>query len=191
MYQFLSLSMYIWMYVLKLDTDSRLKIMQWTPRVCFINPMVHFGLLLRYSQLAKCGVGQRPSVMSVFGKLPGTAGWPIYMELPPNPYIIGWSFVVMLFGSGGKKFEKMFDILLIQARCSYFRQVQSQGKVKSQYLYAWISIENGTELGFKVNWRFIQWNLSITTTLWYIFLPSGAHLGGQGPLRWAPESSNC
>ena len=29
----------------------------------------------------------------------------------------------------------------------------------------------------------IQLNLSITTTLWDISLPSGAHLGGQGPPR--------
>ena len=33
--------------------------------------------------------------------------------------------------------------------------------------------------------------LSITTTLWYTSLPSGAHLGGQGPPRWAPEGKNC
>ena len=33
----------------------------------------------------------------------------------------------------------------------------------------------------------VHWNLSITTTLWDTSLPSGAHLGGQGPPRWAPE----
>ena len=33
----------------------------------------------------------------------------------------------------------------------------------------------------------IQWNLSITTTQRTTSLPSGAHLGGQGPPRWAPE----
>ena len=37
----------------------------------------------------------------------------------------------------------------------------------------------------------LQWNLSITTTLWDISLPSGAYLGGQGPPRWAPEGRNC
>ena len=37
----------------------------------------------------------------------------------------------------------------------------------------------------------IQWNLSITTTWWDTSLPSGAHLGGQGPPRWAPEGRNC
>ena len=28
--------------------------------------------------------------------------------------------------------------------------------------------------------KWIQWNLSITTTQWDIYLPSGVHLGGQG-----------
>ena len=37
----------------------------------------------------------------------------------------------------------------------------------------------------------LQWNLSITTTQWDTSLPSGAHLGGQGPPRWAPEGRNC
>ena len=37
----------------------------------------------------------------------------------------------------------------------------------------------------------IQWNLSITTTEWDTYLPSGAHLGGHGPPRWAPEGRNC
>ena len=37
----------------------------------------------------------------------------------------------------------------------------------------------------------IQWNLAITTTSWDISLPSGAHLGGQRPPRWAPEGRNC
>ena len=37
----------------------------------------------------------------------------------------------------------------------------------------------------------IQWNLSITTTQRDTFLPSGAHLGGQGPPRWAPEGRHC
>ena len=37
----------------------------------------------------------------------------------------------------------------------------------------------------------VQWNLSITTTDWDTSLPSGAHLGGQGPPRWAPEGRNC
>ena len=37
----------------------------------------------------------------------------------------------------------------------------------------------------------IQWNLSITTTYWDTSLPSGAHLGGQGPPRWAPGGRNC
>ena len=36
----------------------------------------------------------------------------------------------------------------------------------------------------------LQWNLSITTTLWDTSLPSGAHLVGQGPPRWAPEGRN-
>ena len=36
-----------------------------------------------------------------------------------------------------------------------------------------------------------QWNLSITTNLWDNLLPSEAHLGGQGPPRWAPEGRNC
>ena len=40
-------------------------------------------------------------------------------------------------------------------------------------------------------WYSIQWNLSITTTQWDTALPSGAHLGGQGPPRWAPEGRNC
>ena len=38
---------------------------------------------------------------------------------------------------------------------------------------------------------FLQWNLSITTTYWDTSLPSGAHLGGQGPPRWATEGRNC
>ena len=37
----------------------------------------------------------------------------------------------------------------------------------------------------------VQWNLSIATTQWSTSLPSGAHLGGQGPPRWAPEGRNC
>ena len=37
----------------------------------------------------------------------------------------------------------------------------------------------------------VQWNLSITTTWWDTSLPSGAHLAGQGPPRWAPEGRNC
>ena len=37
----------------------------------------------------------------------------------------------------------------------------------------------------------LQWNLSITTTDWDTYLPSGAHLCGQGPPRWAPEGRNC
>ena len=37
----------------------------------------------------------------------------------------------------------------------------------------------------------IQWNLSITTTQWDTSLPSGAHLGDQGPPRWAPEGRYC
>ena len=37
----------------------------------------------------------------------------------------------------------------------------------------------------------VQWNLSITTTLVDTYLPSGAHLGGQGPPRWAPEGRHC
>ena len=37
----------------------------------------------------------------------------------------------------------------------------------------------------------IQWNLSITTTEWETCLPSGAHLGGKGTPRWAPEGRNC
>ena len=37
----------------------------------------------------------------------------------------------------------------------------------------------------------IQWNLSITTIWWDTSLPSGAHLGGHGPPRWAPEDRNC
>ena len=36
----------------------------------------------------------------------------------------------------------------------------------------------------------LQWNLSVTTTQWDTSLPSGAHLGGQGPPRWAPEGRN-
>ena len=32
----------------------------------------------------------------------------------------------------------------------------------------------------------VQWNLSLTTTKWDTYLPSGARLGGQGPPRWAP-----
>ena len=39
--------------------------------------------------------------------------------------------------------------------------------------------------------QFIQWNLSITTTYWDTSLPSGAHLGGQGPPRWTPEGRHC
>ena len=42
-----------------------------------------------------------------------------------------------------------------------------------------------------IHLNIIQWNLSITTTLWDASLPSGAHLGGQGPTRWAPEGRNC
>ena len=38
---------------------------------------------------------------------------------------------------------------------------------------------------------YIQWHLSITTTYWDTSLPSGAHLGGQGPPRWALEGRNC
>ena len=43
------------------------------------------------------------------------------------------------------------------------------------------------------HWGFslIQWNLSITTTSWDTSLPSGAHLAGQGPPRWASESRHC
>ena len=37
----------------------------------------------------------------------------------------------------------------------------------------------------------MQWNLSIATTKWDTSLPSGAHLGGQGPPRWAPGGRNC
>ena len=37
----------------------------------------------------------------------------------------------------------------------------------------------------------VQWNLSITTTYWDTSLPSGAHLGGRWPPRWAPEGRNC
>ena len=37
----------------------------------------------------------------------------------------------------------------------------------------------------------VQRNLSIKTTLWDTSLPSGAHLGGQGPPRWAPEGRPC
>ena len=40
-------------------------------------------------------------------------------------------------------------------------------------------------------WTLIQWNLYITTTLWDIYLLSGAHLGGQGPPRWDPEDRHC
>ena len=36
----------------------------------------------------------------------------------------------------------------------------------------------------------IQWNLYITTTHGDTSLPSGAHLGVQGPPRWAPEGRN-
>ena len=39
--------------------------------------------------------------------------------------------------------------------------------------------------------RVLQWNLSITTTNWDTSLPSGAHLGDQGPPRWDPEGRNC
>ena len=35
--------------------------------------------------------------------------------------------------------------------------------------------------------KMLQWNLSITTTSWDTSLSSGAHLGVQGPPRWAPE----
>ena len=37
----------------------------------------------------------------------------------------------------------------------------------------------------------VQWNLSVTTTLWETSLPSGANLGGQGPPRWAPGGRHC
>ena len=37
----------------------------------------------------------------------------------------------------------------------------------------------------------LQWNLSVMTTEWDISLPSGAHLGGPWPPRWAPEGRNC
>ena len=37
----------------------------------------------------------------------------------------------------------------------------------------------------------LQWNLSITITLGDTSLPSGAHLGGQGPPRRAPEGRQC
>ena len=46
-----------------------------------------------------------------------------------------------------------------------------------------------------VSWRqtikLLQWNLSITTTEWDTSLPSGAHLGGPRPPRWATEGRKC
>ena len=45
--------------------------------------------------------------------------------------------------------------------------------------------------GQRIRGSVVQWNLSITTTYWDTSLPSGAHLGGQGPPRWPPEGRNC
>ena len=54
-----------------------------------------------------------------------------FYVLQSNPQasrIIKWSFVVVLFGSGGNKSKNIFDILLVSVRCSILRNVQNLGR---------------------------------------------------------------
>ena len=41
--------------------------------------------------------------------------------------IIKWSFVVVLFGSGGNKSKNVFHILMVSVRCSYFNKSAKPG----------------------------------------------------------------
>ena len=54
--------------------------------------------------------------------------------------IIKWSFVVVLFGSGGNKSKNIFDILLVSVRCSYFKKCAKSGST-ADILYVQKSIK--------------------------------------------------
>ena len=67
---------------------------------------------------------------------------------------IKWSFVVVLFGSGGNKSKIIFDILLVSVTCSYFKKCAKSGAT-ADILYVQKINQNDVKIGFKVDWRFL------------------------------------
>ena len=66
---------------------------------------------------------------------------------------IKWSFVLVLFGSGGNKSKNIFDILLVSVRCSYFKKCVKSG-VTADILYAQKSIKTIWSLDLKLSGDF-------------------------------------
>ena len=63
------------------------------------------------------------------------------LQATPLAYqIIKWSFVVVLFGSGGSKSKNVFHILTVSVRCSYFNKSAKPG-VRVDILYVQKSIK--------------------------------------------------
>ena len=85
------------------------------------------------------------------------------------------------------------------ARCRYNvvkfllnhqNRIPYSSHVRARYGVSFGSLKSGSDAVIE-RLYVIQWNLSITTTQRDTYLPSGAHLGGQGPPRWAPEGRHC
>ena len=99
-------------------------------------------------------------------------------------YRVWWCIIIHQFSLSHKNFEvRQFRMIIF-------------GKVDCVDLpcYGLDSINIQVKWSFSCHYYqmcMIQWNLSITTTKLGTSLPYGAHLGGQGPPRWAPEGRNC
>ena len=96
----------------------------------------------------------------------------VYLYLPLNNENFAYNMYL----------PRMYTVSLwLDQSCHKFHQIWKEIEIS---IAGWV-LSNWAQPGK------IQWNLSITTTLWDTSLPSGAHLGGQGPPRWAPEGRNC
>ena len=75
-----------------------------------------------------------------------------YEAIPLASRILKWSFVVVLFGSGGNKSKNVFDILLVSVSVHpILRKVHSPGARVDSFVCSKIN-QNGIKFGFKVDW---------------------------------------
>ena len=84
-----------------------------------------------------------------------------------------------IFLAGWMEHDSFCYLMLISADPTKWYRARNRSSF-SEYLLKIIPHIRGNEL-VHFTAMIVQWNLSITTTWWDTFLPSGAHLGGPWP----------